>query len=124
MKEKEIAGYPKAISLKGTEEIIKQMKTKICKIFKDNGQKGTGFFCKVPYPNENNLLPVLKTNNHIINELEMNKTIALSITPSSPYFGVPKVIYSTVTSSSFSPFSNSKDFKVKYSFLLSKYSSS
>ena len=79
MKEKEIAGYPKAISLKGTEEIIKQMKTKICKIFKDNGQKGTGFFCKVPYPNENNLLPVLITNNHIINELEMNKTIALSI---------------------------------------------
>jgi hypothetical protein len=38
--------------------------------------------------------------------------------------GVPKVIYSTLASLITSPFSNSKDCKVKYSFLPSKYSSS
>ena len=28
-----------------------------------------GYFCKMPYPNENNLLSVLITNNYIIDEL-------------------------------------------------------
>ena len=58
--------YPKWISLKSTEEIIKQMKSKICKIYLDSGN-GTGFFCKIPFPN-NKLIPVLITNNHVINK--------------------------------------------------------
>ena len=37
--------YPKWISLKSSEEIIKQMKSKVCKIFLDSGN-GTGFFSK------------------------------------------------------------------------------
>ena len=32
---------------------------------------GTGFFCKIPFPNFYNLLPVLITNNHILNEKDI-----------------------------------------------------
>ena len=59
---------PKPISFGNTEKILFQMKNCICKIYKENGKKGTGFFCKIPYPNQSNLLKVLITNNHILNE--------------------------------------------------------
>ena len=58
--------YPDCISLECTEKIIEQMKLKVCKIFLDSGN-GTGFFCKIKFPN-NKLIPVLITNNHFINE--------------------------------------------------------
>ncbi len=80
--EKNIEGYPKSVSLKGTETILEQMKKKVCKICVGNGAKGTGFFCKIPYPDENNLLPVLITNNHVINQSILqteNKRISLTI---------------------------------------------
>ena len=66
--EGKLENYPKWVSLETTEEIIKQMKTKICKIYTKNGIKGTGFFCKISLPNQNNKLNVLITNNHIIDE--------------------------------------------------------
>ena len=66
--EGKLENYPKWVSLETTEEIIKQMKTKICKIYLKNGIKGTGFFCKISLLNQNNKLNVLITNNHIINE--------------------------------------------------------
>ena len=56
-----IEDYPKSISLEGTEIIIEQMKKKVCKINIGN-KKGIGFFCKIPFPDINNLLPVLITN--------------------------------------------------------------
>ena len=77
---KNIENYPKSISLEGTEKILEQMKKKICKI--NTGIKnGIGFFCKIPYPDYNNLLSVLITNNHIIDELifKNKKKITLSI---------------------------------------------
>ena len=50
------------ISIEGTEKILN-----LCKIYnKSNGRKETGFFCKIPYKKE--ILPVLITNNHVINE--------------------------------------------------------
>jgi len=58
--------YPKWISLKSSEDIIEQMKSKVCKIVLDSGN-GTGFFCKIPFPS-NKLIPVLITNNHVINK--------------------------------------------------------
>ena len=64
IKVKNTNDYPESISLKGTEEIVEQMKKKVCKIFIGNDIKGTGFFCKIPY--NNNELKVLMTNNHII----------------------------------------------------------
>ena len=59
--EKNIEDYPKSISLEGTEIILEQMKKKVCKI-NIGRKKGTGFFCKIPYPDNNNLLTVLITN--------------------------------------------------------------
>ena len=60
----------KPITYEKTKVILKQMETCICKIkINDiNDIYGTGTFCKIPYPNKNNFLPVLITNNHIINE--------------------------------------------------------
>ena len=43
------------------------MEKKICKI-KIGNIRGTGFFCKIPFPNKENILNVLITANHIIND--------------------------------------------------------
>ena len=39
----------------------------VCKI-KIGNEQSIGFFCKIPFPDENNLLPVFITNNHVINK--------------------------------------------------------
>ena len=62
-----------------SEQLLKineQMNKNICVI--DLGdKKGTGFFCKIPFPDNKNILFVLITCNHIINEdyLNRNKSI-------------------------------------------------
>ena len=66
--EKEIRNYPKMISFECTEKILEQMKNKICNIKLTDGSVGTGFFCKIPFPTKDKLLPVLVTNNHLIDE--------------------------------------------------------
>ena len=63
--EEQVYSSVKPVSLKTSEEIVRQMKTCVCKIHK-NTVKGTGFFVKIPYK-ENNIL-VLITNNHILGE--------------------------------------------------------
>ena len=69
----EINDYPEPISLEGTKIILEQMENKVCKIAIEKKFKGIGYFCKIPFPDQNNLLPVLITNNHIINnELIIN----------------------------------------------------
>ena len=40
----------------------------ICKIKILNNSYGTGFFCKIPYKDDEHILKVLITNNHVINE--------------------------------------------------------
>ena len=60
-----LTGYPKVITYECSKKIIKQMEQNICKI-KIGQEQGTGFFCKIPFPNKNNMLPVLITNNHVI----------------------------------------------------------
>ena len=72
-KEEYIASYPKAISFDCTEVIINQMKKNICRIKIEKNLQGTGFFCKIPFPDKNNMLKVLITNNHIINEETLYK---------------------------------------------------
>ena len=69
------------IKLECAEKIIEQMKKNICKIILDQIQ-GTGFFCKIPFPDHNKMLPVLITSSHVINEEFLNKEdekIALEI---------------------------------------------
>ena len=58
--------------------ILYQMENCICKIYKDN-TIGTGFFCKLPY--NNTKLPVLITNNHILNknDIKDNQVIKIAI---------------------------------------------
>ena len=80
--ERILIGCPTIISYDCTKKIMEQMEKNICKI-RIGDQQGTGFFCKIPFPDENNMLPVLITNNHIINyELlyKENSTIAISST--------------------------------------------
>ena len=76
---KKLNDYPNSVSLKGTEIILDQMKNMICKIYIKEEFNGTGFFCKIRYNDD--LLPVLITNNHIINEsiLETEQKISISM---------------------------------------------
>ena len=73
-----IENYPKPISLNSTEKIIVQMKNSICKINLLNGNKGTGFFCKILYKNK--IVPLLITNNHVINQEILNRNENILIT--------------------------------------------
>ena len=66
-KESILVGYPNVISFESSKKIVEQMEKNICKI-KIGNEQGTGFFCKIPFPNKNNMLPVFITNNHIINK--------------------------------------------------------
>ena len=72
---------PISISINDTEKILFQMKNCICKVYNNRGGKGTGFFCKIPFPDESNLLDVLFTANHILNEedIKENNSIYFSI---------------------------------------------
>ena len=63
--------YPKPISIEGTKTILKQMENNICKIYKIDGEKGTGFFCNIFYNNIR--IPVMITNNHLIDEKYIKK---------------------------------------------------
>ena len=78
--EKHIEKSPIPVSIEGVEQILFQMKNSVCKIIKCDGDKGTGFFCRIPY-NNFNLLPVLITNNHVLNEddIQNNKKIEFTI---------------------------------------------
>ena len=80
--------YPKPVSLEATEKILNQMKNSICRVFLENGKEGSGFFCKIPHERKYDLLPVLITNNHLIDELELKKDknkIKISINNNSEY---------------------------------------
>ena len=74
-KESLLTGYPNIITYECTKKIIEQMEKNICKI-KIGKKQGTGFFCKIPFPNKDSMLPVLITNNHIVKGdfLKMNNS--------------------------------------------------
>ena len=68
IEEKELRNYPNVISFECTEKILEQMRNKICNIKLIDGTLGTGFFCKIPFPTKDKMLPILVTNNHLIDE--------------------------------------------------------
>jgi len=70
--QKYITGQPDPISYNCTKIILEQMERHICKIKNDKEHQGTGFFCKIPFPDKKNMLSVLITNNHIIDENMLN----------------------------------------------------
>ena len=65
-KEKKIVGSPEPVSISGTRKILEQLINCVCKI-KVKGASGTGFFCKIPFGN-NEIMTCLITNHHVINE--------------------------------------------------------
>ena len=72
-KEKYLENYPIPLTSESIEVILSQMKKNICKIYMDDGSTGTGFFCKIPYPDKSLLIPVLVTNNHLIDDSHLGK---------------------------------------------------
>ena len=70
--------YPKIISIEGTKKILEQMENSVCKIYKTDGKKGTGFFCNIKY--ENKEIPVMMTNYHIINDNYIKENDKIKIT--------------------------------------------
>ena len=80
IKEKLLEKSARPTSLEEIEKIEDQMiNNPICIIY-GKDKKGNGFFTKIPFPDDENLLPVLITNNHIIDEsyLKNNKEIIIS----------------------------------------------
>ena len=76
--EKEIINSsPEPVTIEGTEQVLNQMNKCVCKIY--NKGEGTGFFTKIPFNSK--LLPVLITNNHVLdeNDIKNNNIITLSI---------------------------------------------
>ena len=73
-KESTLKDYPNVIPYECTQKILEQMGYYICKVkVKEVEEKqATGFFCKIPFPDKNNMLPVFITNNHVINEQILN----------------------------------------------------
>ena len=67
-----IASYNLNLDINFHKKVIKQMENNICEIRKKDALNidlyGTGFFCKIPFPDKDHMLKVLITNNHIINE--------------------------------------------------------
>ena len=74
-KEPFLADYPNVISYECSKKIITQMERNICKINIGKTQ-GTGFFCKIPFPTEEKMLPVLMSNSHVMNEDLLNQANA------------------------------------------------
>ena len=54
-------------------KIIEQLEHCICEIYDEKGNFGTGFFCKIPYSNEEKCFPALITSNHILNKEDISK---------------------------------------------------
>ena len=48
------------VDLEGQKIIISQMENCICKIKYQSGKEGIGFFCKFPFPDNNNLVIIDK----------------------------------------------------------------
>ena len=88
--EKYLPGHIISVKRNILEEILKQTQKSICKIICNNGIIGTGFFCFLPFPNKGKKLPTLITNNHILNEsdIEIGKSIKFSINDEKKYFNI------------------------------------
>ena len=61
------------LNVNSTKEFLQKAEKAIFEIIVSNESFGSGFFCKIPYTENNNLLlPVLITCNHVLNEDSIN----------------------------------------------------
>jgi len=56
--------YPNPVSIENTKRILMQMEKSVFCIYRNDGSKGTGFFCFISLKDKR--LPVMITNNHVI----------------------------------------------------------
>ena len=63
------------VSIEGIKKIFFQMENCVCKIYQNNNKIGIGFICKIVF--NKNILPVLITNNHVLNNIDNNQKIEL-----------------------------------------------
>ena len=79
--EKEIYNekYPRPVYIEGITKIKEQMKKSICNIYINDGDKGAGFFCEIPYQQDK--IKVMIANNHIIDDkyIKENDKIEISL---------------------------------------------
>ena len=68
----------KIVLKEGLMKIEEQMEKSVCKIYKKDGSKGTGFFCIIKYNNKD--IPVMLTNYHIIDNKFIEKNDEIEIT--------------------------------------------
>ena len=68
--EMNIPGMAPPIDGEQTMFILNQLYKSCCKI---SGGKGSGFLCKIIFPNSTNLFPALITNNHVLGEDDISK---------------------------------------------------
>ena len=80
IEEKQIPNQPKSLTKYQFEKINEQMEKYTCLINCKDGGLGTGFFCRIPFPDFYNLLPVLITNNHVLNEEDLKVGNEIQIT--------------------------------------------
>ena len=78
--EKEIYNekFPKPVYIEGIKLITEQLEKSICKIYKNDGNKGTGFFCEIPY--QQGKIKVMITNYHIIDDKYIKENNKIEIT--------------------------------------------
>ena len=87
--EQKILNYPECVNIQKIENILEQMKNCVCQIYKGEGKSGTGFFCYLPYENEE--LKVLITNYHVIDEkyIKEKTNISLGINKGQVTINIP-----------------------------------
>ena len=66
---------------KQMKDILFQMENCICKIYNERENKvGTGFFCKIPFPNKSKNLYVLITCNHVLDKNNLTQGTEIKFT--------------------------------------------
>ena len=81
----EIEGHPDPLTAGQLKIILGQIEKCICDIKCSINSHGTGFFCKIPYPDFYNIKWVLITNYHVLNKDDIveNKIIKFSLNEKS-----------------------------------------
>ena len=73
IKEKDLKGYASPIKADKLKIILEQIEKCICDIKCPFEGHGTGFFCRIPYPDFFTLKPALITNYHVLNKEDISE---------------------------------------------------
>ena len=79
IKEAELDGSASILNLDQISQIQSQIHKCICDIKLNISGHGTGFFCKIPFPDSFHLLPTLITNNHVLGDNDIKEGNKINI---------------------------------------------